>query len=126
MKIIGHRGASGHVTENTLESFAKAYEAGCEMIELDVHLCKSYELVVFHDFSIKKMTGKDDLIGDLQWNEVREIILPDKLKIPMLKDVLDMFTEKEINIELKGDLTSMPVWGLLEHYKSLGRGPTLS
>ena len=43
---IGHRGAAGYEPENTLASFAKAIELGVDMIELDVHQCKSGELVV--------------------------------------------------------------------------------
>ncbi len=46
---IGHRGAKGHVAENTLPSVAKAMELGVDGIEIDIFLCKSGELVVFHD-----------------------------------------------------------------------------
>jgi len=62
MKIIGHRGASGNVTENTMAAFEQALDYQCAMIELDVHLCQSGELVVFHDFSMRKMTGIDSNI----------------------------------------------------------------
>lgn len=48
-KKIGHRGASGHVAENTLESIQKALEFEVDAIEVDVHRCKSSELVVIHD-----------------------------------------------------------------------------
>ena len=48
--IIGHRGAKGHVAENTLPSVAKALDLGVDGIEIDVFKCKSGELVVFHDF----------------------------------------------------------------------------
>ena len=35
---IGHRGASGHKTENTLAAFELASELGAEMWELDTQL----------------------------------------------------------------------------------------
>jgi glycerophosphoryl diester phosphodiesterase len=35
---IGHRGASGHESENTLASFEKAINLGSNGLELDVHL----------------------------------------------------------------------------------------
>ncbi|MGI8878166.1 MAG: glycerophosphodiester phosphodiesterase, partial [Candidatus Limnocylindria bacterium] len=35
---IGHRGARGHVAENTLASFERAIELGCDEIETDVWL----------------------------------------------------------------------------------------
>jgi len=45
---IGHRGAKGHVTENTIESIQRAMDLGVDGIELDVHRCDSGELVVFN------------------------------------------------------------------------------
>ncbi|MBY0528362.1 MAG: disulfide bond formation protein B [Gemmataceae bacterium] len=46
---IAHRGARAFAPENTLESFGKAVEFGCPVIELDVHLSKDGELIVVHD-----------------------------------------------------------------------------
>ena len=53
MLVIGHRGASGYVTENTLESIQKALDLNVDGIEIDVQRCASGEIVVFHD---KKLT----------------------------------------------------------------------
>jgi len=39
--IIGHRGAKGHVAENTLASIKKAIELGADGIEIDVFRCLS-------------------------------------------------------------------------------------
>lgn len=45
---IGHRGARGHVAENTLASFERAIELGCDEIETDVWLTDR-GLIVSHD-----------------------------------------------------------------------------
>lgn len=45
---IGHRGARGHVAENTLASFERAIELGCDEIETDVWLT-GRGLIVSHD-----------------------------------------------------------------------------
>lgn len=45
---IGHRGARGHVAENTLASFRRAIELGCDEIETDVWLTER-GLIVSHD-----------------------------------------------------------------------------
>ena len=45
---IGHRGARGHVAENTLASFERALELGCDEIETDVWLTDR-GLIVSHD-----------------------------------------------------------------------------
>ena len=45
--VIGHRGAMGHETENTITSINKALELGVDMIEIDVFKIESGEIVVF-------------------------------------------------------------------------------
>ena len=49
---VGHRGASGHATENTLAAFALATEQGAEMWELDTQLTADGVCVVHHDESV--------------------------------------------------------------------------
>ena len=39
--VIGHRGAMGHETENTLASIQKALDLGVDMIEIDVFQIES-------------------------------------------------------------------------------------
>ena len=46
---IAHRGARAFAPENTIQSFKKAIELGCHMIELDVHHSKDRKLIVVHD-----------------------------------------------------------------------------
>ena len=57
MHKIGHRGAKGYATENTLVSFQKAIELGVDGIELDVHLSIDGEIVVIHDDTIDRTTS---------------------------------------------------------------------
>ena len=47
--VVGHRGAMGHVLENTIESVQKAIELNVDGIEIDVFKSKTGELVVYHD-----------------------------------------------------------------------------
>ncbi len=48
MRRIGHRGAKGHAPENTIASFQKAIDLGCDEIETDVWLIGG-ALVIAHD-----------------------------------------------------------------------------
>jgi len=50
---IGHRGAKGHVAENTIASIKKAIELGADGIEIDVFRCLTGEIVLFHDKTLK-------------------------------------------------------------------------
>ena len=71
--IIGHRGAKGHIAENTLESIEKAMELGVDGIEIDIFKCKSGELVVFHDKTLNRLTDAEGLIESLDIDSIRKI-----------------------------------------------------
>jgi glycerophosphoryl diester phosphodiesterase len=49
MDVQGHRGARGHLPENTLPAFALAMEMGVTTLELDVGVTKDGVVVVHHD-----------------------------------------------------------------------------
>jgi glycerophosphoryl diester phosphodiesterase len=49
MDVQGHRGARGHLPENTLPAFARALEMGVDTLELDVGVTRDGVLVVHHD-----------------------------------------------------------------------------
>jgi len=55
LRKIAHRGASGHYPENTRLAFAKAIEAGADMIELDCQLSRDGHVVVFHDERLNRV-----------------------------------------------------------------------
>ena len=54
--VIGHRGASGHVPEHTLESYALAIELGADYIEPDVVATRDGYLVARHEPNITNTT----------------------------------------------------------------------
>ena len=91
MLNIAHRGASGNFIENTIESFSLGISMGADIIEMDIRLCKSGNLVVYHDLFYK---GKliDDMTKD-------ECIDNDLL---MLDDVLNRYSHRiSIYLDLK-------------------------
>jgi len=49
MEVHGHRGARGHLPENTLPAFALALEMGVDALELDVGVTRDGVVVVHHD-----------------------------------------------------------------------------
>lgn len=106
-KKIGHRGASGHVAENTLESIQKALEFEVDAIEIDVHRCKSGEIVVIHDFTLDRTTNGSGEVSQITFAEIKSLKIEDKFRIPLLTEVLELIQGKcRINIELKGSNTS--------------------
>ena len=112
---IGHRGAAGHVPENTLASFEKAVLLDCDMTELDVHLCKSGELVVIHDESVDRTTNGKGLVSELSLDELKLLDAGGGERIPMLYEVLSLLRGMiKLNIELKGLGTAKPVFKLVK------------
>lgn len=49
VSIEGHRGARGHLPENTVPSFIKAIELGSDTLELDLVISKDKKVVVSHE-----------------------------------------------------------------------------
>jgi len=115
--IIGHRGACGYETENTLASFEKAIELGVDMIELDVWRCASGELVVFHDKFVDKLTDDSGYIIKKSLEEINQLRMQNNHSIPTLKEVFDCVNRRvKIDIELKNRQVTPLVVALIEEY----------
>ena len=54
---IGHRGAAGHVPENTLASVEKAILLGADLVEVDVQRTSDGHLVIIHDKRVDRTTN---------------------------------------------------------------------
>ncbi|ADF54516.1 glycerophosphodiester phosphodiesterase [Zunongwangia profunda] len=114
---IGHRGAKGHVAENTLESIKKAMLLKVDMIEIDVHLCKTGELVVIHDEELGNTTSGNGVVSDKSLAQIKSFRTREGYQIPTLSEVLELIQDKVIlNIELKGEGTAEPVLKCLQKF----------
>jgi glycerophosphoryl diester phosphodiesterase len=88
---FAHRGLHDSAfAENSMSAFAAAKARGFG-IELDVRLSKDGELVVFHDDSLKRMTGIDGEVKDYTADELAAMRLGDTADgIPTLRQVLEL------------------------------------
>lgn len=119
---IGHRGAAGYEPENTLRSFGRALGIGVDMIEFDVHVCASGEMVVIHDETVDRTTDGTGHVSDLTYQELRGLDAGLGERVPTLKEVFDqVLGHSMLNIELKGDGTGHPVLRAVEQYIEAGR-----
>ncbi|WP_291966495.1 glycerophosphodiester phosphodiesterase [Maribacter sp.] len=115
--VIGHRGAMGHETENTLPSIQKAMDLGVDMIEIDVFKIKSGEIVVFHDDKLDRLTNAPGNIEEYYIFDLKKVIVDGGHKIPLLQDVLKLIDNKvTLNIELKGAGTADRVNHIMNAY----------
>lgn len=88
-KSYAHRGLhDDEVPENSMTAFRLARENGYG-VELDVQMTKDGQLVVFHDGSLKRMTGVDGYLRDYTFEELQKFhLLNTSEKIPLFQDVL--------------------------------------
>lgn len=70
---FAHRGRSAKAPENTMAAFRLAWESGIRGIELDVRLCASGELVVFHDATLTRITGKDGRVEEATLDDLKRL-----------------------------------------------------
>ena len=57
--------------EFTLESIEKAFIFGADVVEIDLRLTKDKKLVMFHDWNMECITGKNQNIGDVNYVDLR-------------------------------------------------------
>jgi len=114
---IGHRGAMGHEPENTLRSFQKALDLGVDMVELDVRMCRSGNIVVIHDQKLDRTTNGHGYVRKKELKDLKMFDAGQGERIPVFEEVLDLLDKRvKINIELKGKGTIKPVLRVIDRY----------
>ena len=120
--LYAHRGlhdGNKKVIENSMEAFRLAVENGYGM-ELDVQLTRDGKLVVHHDGSLKRVTGVDKQVHDVDYADLP--LLPDGSKIPLFTEVLSMVDGRApIIVEVKHNggsaKNAAAAWEILKTYK---------
>ena len=114
--VWAHRGASASAPENTLAAFTLAAAQGADGIELDAQLCGTGEVVVFHDDTLGRTTGRPGLLRETPWNTLRLLDAGHRFsaafageRVPLLSEVLASTAATAgargllVNVELKCD-----------------------
>ena len=114
--VIGHRGASGELPENTLESFERAVAQGAAILESDVHVSRDGALVLIHDDELGRTTDGSGRVADHTLAELRALDAGHRfsprgdgrfpyrgrgVRIPTLEKALEAFPHVHWNLELK-------------------------
>ena len=99
--VIAHRGLSTDHQENTLPAFQAALDAGADIIETDVHLSKDGQVVISHDSSLKRLTGRDGQVKDFSADQLRNLDLGGGIGFSTLSEAFDRFPTTRFNIDLK-------------------------
>lgn len=114
--VIGHRGASGELPENTLPAFERAVAQGAVILESDLHRTRDGVLVLFHDDLLERTTDGTGRIADHSFAELRRLdagacfdptgdgSFPQRgrgIRIPTLEEMLAAFPDRHLNLEIK-------------------------
>jgi len=104
LRIYAHRGACLKAPENTIEAFSMALADGATALEMDIHVTRDGQFVVFHDADGRRVAGWGHRIRDLELDEIKGLHL-DKRKvyssIPTLREVLEEFPGIPMSVDLK-------------------------
>jgi glycerophosphoryl diester phosphodiesterase len=102
--VIAHRGASAICTENTTQAFERAARDRADGVELDVLLCRSGEVVVFHDDDLRRMLDRPERVADLSYRVLRSLRLRRDSFIPTLAEAFEACgPDLLVNVELKSE-----------------------
>lgn len=122
-RYIAHRGFHDENSpENTLSAFKNAIKFAYP-IELDVQQISDGTIIVFHDVSLQRLTGKDGYIKNLVKEDLKDYKINNTENyIPTFEEVLDLVDgQVPILIEIKntnkvGDFEKT-LWEILKEYK---------
>jgi glycerophosphoryl diester phosphodiesterase len=94
--IIAHRGDRKNGIENTIDACEKALVLGANALEIDIRQSGTGEIVVFHDFSLKRMFNQAGYIGRIPLDVLKTYpyISSEKSNPPQHIDTLDNFLEQ--------------------------------
>ena len=112
------------IPENSLPAFRRAAAAGYGA-ELDVQLSKDGQVVVFHDDTLKRMTGVEGRVDAYDLEELQTFRLAEESEetIPLFTDVLEAFPDGPLVVELKtgprNDELCVKTMDILKNYKGL-------
>ena len=95
--VLGHRGASAHAGDNTIEAFELAVAQGADGVELDVRFTADGHVVLHHDPTVGEM-------GPLVHHDF-ETLRSSHPEIPTLDEALDVLVDLTVNVEIKNSPT---------------------
>lgn len=107
--VMAHRGLSADAPENTLYAFSDAISVGADFIELDVQQTRDGVLVVMHDSNLKRTTGVNKNIWDVDYADIQNLDAGSwfdpayaNARIPTLEETLQFVDKRaRLNIEIK-------------------------
>ena len=94
-------GSKKSIPENSLGAFRLAIENNLS-IEMDIHLTKDLEIIVFHDFFLGRLTTKTGFVFSKNSNYIKQAKLSNNESVPTIEDALNLIDGRvPILLEIK-------------------------
>ncbi len=116
MFIIAHRTAAGLAPENSLLGIEAAIAAGSDAIECDVRVTSDGELVLCHDDSLLRISGRAAKVGNLTLKSIHNTVTHSGQPIPTLREALEAAGKTPMVIEGKGHGWAEPLAKVLRRH----------
>ncbi len=128
VRNLAHRGGSLLAPEETLAAFAAAVRHDVDALEMDVHLSRDGELVVFHDRTLDRTTDGSGEVAGRSLAELRELnaghrfrdregrfaYRDDPVGIPTLTEVFAAHPGQRMVIEMKAAAAAAPLCEMIQ------------
>ncbi len=126
--VVGHRGASATMPENTMPAFLAAWQAGAAWIETDVQPTADGEPILLHDDAVDRTT---DGTGPVSALTVQELATLDAgswfdpahagTRVPRLSELLaELSGERRVLLEIKGPHTRGQLQQIVQRISAAG------
>lgn len=114
--IVAHRGSSYTAPENTVASAKLAWKQNADIVEVDVHLSADNRVIVIHDSTTSRTTGKNYKVSETNSSVLRTLDAGSWKhpryageKLPFLDEVLPTVPKgKKIFVEIKSSKEIVP------------------
>lgn len=118
---FAHRGGAADGDENTTAAFQRAVDLGYRYVETDVQATADGVPVIFHDANLRRVAGREELVGALRWADLSTIRVGGEQAVPRLVDVLGAWPGLRFNLDVKAWPAVRPLIDAIRHTGALER-----
>lgn len=118
---FAHRGGAADGDENTTAAFQRAVDLGYRYVETDVQATADGVPVIFHDANLRRVAGREGLIGTMRWADLQTIRVGGEQAVPRLVDVLGAWPALRFNLDVKAWPAVRPLIEAIRHTGALDR-----
>jgi glycerophosphoryl diester phosphodiesterase len=131
---LAHRGSAILWPQNTMVAFQGALDLGCRYLEIDVHVSRDGQVVVFHDDHLDRLTDGTGNVWDHDWDDLRSLdaayrfgraegypLRGTGIRIPLLEELLTTYPDALLNVDLKQDGIAEAVASLIRRLDAFAR-----